>query len=104
MAQDTSLHVKLDSETDIHLKQLAQTRGISKGQLVREAISACYQATFAELPLNQRQALAAYQGGYISLGKLAKVMGRHVLEQRGWLEERGIAQGNVYGNEDTSHA
>ena len=104
MAQDATLHVKLDSETDAHLRQLAQARRTSKGQLVREAISACYQVTFTELPLHQRQALAAYQGGYISLGKLAKEMGRHVLELRRWLEERGIAQNNAFGDEDVSHA
>ena len=104
MAQDATLHVKLDSETDAHLKQLAHFRGTSKGQLVREALAVCYQATFAELPLQQSQALAAYQGGYISLAKLAKVMGRHVLELRSWLQERGIAQRNVFGDEDASRA
>ena len=104
MAQDATLHVKLDSETDAHLKQLARSRRVSKGQLVREALSVCYPASFAELPIQQGQALAAYQGGYISLGKLAKVMGRHVLELRSWLQERGIAQHNAFGDEDASHA
>lgn len=104
MAHDTTLHVKLDSETDAKLKQLAVSRRTSKGQLVREAISACYQISFAELPLPQRRALAAYQGGYISLGKLARVMGMHVLQLRLWLEEQGIAQCNAYGDEDTVHA
>ena len=62
MAQDATLHVKLDSETDEKLKRLAEVRRKSKGQLVREAISACYQSSFADLPLQQSQALAAYQG------------------------------------------
>ena len=104
MAQDTTLHVKLDSETDAKLKQLAKTRRKSKGQLVREAISACYQITFAELPLRQSQALVAYQGGYISLGKLARVMGMHVLQLRRWLDQQGIAQHCAYGDEDSVHA
>jgi hypothetical protein len=34
------------------------------------------------VPLAQRQAIAAYHGGYISLSKLAKVMGMHVLALR----------------------
>ena len=78
--------------------------GMAKGQLVREAISACYQATLSDLPIQQRQALAAYQGGYISVGKLAKEMGIHVLQLRSWLAEQGIAQRNAYGDEDAARA
>ena len=89
MPQDTTLHVKLDSETDKKLKKLAYDCGKSKGQLVREAISACYQTAMEDLPLRQRQALSAYQGGYISLGRLARVMGMHVLELRPWLQKHG---------------
>lgn len=104
MPQDATLHVKLDSETDNRLKKLAYDRGKSKGQLVREAISACYQTSLDELPLRQSQALSAYQGGYISLGKLARVMGMHALETRHWLEEHGIAQRNVFRDEDVANA
>ena len=104
MAQEATLHVKLDSETDARLKRLAEARRKSKGQLVREAISTCYQTSFAELPLQQSQAIAAYQGGYISLGKLAKVMGMHVLQLRRWLGERDISQHNAYGDEDAARA
>lgn len=104
MAQDATLHVKLDSETDRRLKKLAYDRGKSKGQLVREAISACYQTSLDELPLRQRQALSAYQGGYISLGKLARGMGMHVLEIRRWLGEHGIAPHAVFGDEDGANA
>ena len=104
MAQDATLHVKLDGQTDERLKKLAYDRGKSKGQLVREAIEACYQTSLDQLPLRQRQALSAYQGGYISLGKLARVMGMHVLEIRQWLDEHGIAQRNAFGDEDAAHA
>ncbi len=104
MPQDSTLHVKLDSETDAKLKRLAASRRKSKGQLVREAISACYQTSFAELPLKQNQALTAYQGGYISLGKLAKDMGMHVLELREWLAEQGIEQRTAFGDEDAALA
>ena len=104
MAQNATLHVKLDRNTDERLKRLAYTRGKSKGQMVREAITACYQTSLDELPLPQRQALSAYQGGYISLGKLAKVMGMHALELRRWLEDHGIPQLSAYGDEDAAHA
>ena len=104
MAQDATLHVKLDRETDSRLKRLAQARGTSKGQLVRDAIAACYQVSIDELPVQQSHAIAAYQGGYISLARLAKAMGMHVLELRPWLAERGIQQRNVYAGTDTEHA
>ncbi|NQU38830.1 MAG: hypothetical protein HQ523_02650 [Lentisphaerae bacterium] len=104
MAQDATLHVKLDRETDENLKQLGYTRGKSKGQLVREAISACYQTSFEELSIRQQQAVSAYQGGYISLGKLAKDMGMHVLEVRRWMDEHGVTQCNAYGGEDLANA
>lgn len=43
MAQDATLHVKIDRQTDERLLKLARSRRVSKGQLVREAITACYQ-------------------------------------------------------------
>ena len=104
MANDRTLHVKIDNETDLRLKRLSEIRRKSRGQLVRDAISACYQTAFAELPLRQSRALAAYQGGFISLGKLAREMGMHVLQLRSWLEEHGIPQRNVYGDEAAARA
>ena len=104
MARDATLHVKLDTDTDTRLKKLAASRGKSKGQLVREAISACYQTSLEELPLRQRQAVFAYQGGYISLGKLAKEMGMHALQLREWLVERGIEQQTAHRDADAELA
>ena len=104
MAQKTTLHVKLDSVMDAKLKLLAKSRRKSKGQLVREALSACYQISFADLPLHQSQALVAYQGGFISLGKLARVMGMHILQLRQWLKEHGIDQNSAYADRDTANA
>jgi predicted HTH domain antitoxin len=104
MPRDATLHVKLDSETDAKLRRLAAARGKSKGQLVREAISACLQPALDELPLKQRRALGAYEGGFISIGRLAREMGMHVLELRDWLQERGIAQQNALGDQDASSA
>ena len=104
MPQDATLHVKLDSEMAGKLKKLAYDHGKSKGQLVREAISACYQTELDDLPLRQRQVLAAYQGGYVSIGKLTRVMDMHVLELRGWLKEHGIAARTAFDEEDAQNA
>lgn len=104
MPQDATLHVKLDGETDGKLKKLAYDQGKSKGQLVREAIAACYQTSLADLPLRQRQAIAAYQGGYISLGRLARAMGLHALELRSWLKAHGIAERNAFAETDGENA
>lgn len=104
MPQNATLHVKLDGETDGKLKKLAYDQGKSKGQLVREAISACYQTSMNDLPLRQRQAISAYQGGYISSGKLARVMGLHPLELRDWMKEHGIAACNAFAESDVASA
>ncbi len=104
MAQDITLHVKLDRAADTQLKSLAYQRGKSKGQLVREALTACYQTTADDLSITQRHALAAYQGGYISIGKLAREMGMHVLALRKWMNERGIEQRCVMNDTDAANA
>ena len=104
MAQDVTLHVKLDRMTDGQLKSLAYQRGMSKGQLVREALSACYQVTAGDLSVTQRNALAAYQGGYISIGRLARDMGMHVLALRKWMNERGYKQNYVLNDADAANA
>lgn len=104
MVQTATLHVKLNADVDQQLKKLARLRNLSKGQLVREAISACYQTTLADLPVHQRQAIHAYEGGFISLGKLSQVMGMHTLELRHWLQEHEIAQRSTYNELDVDHA
>ncbi|MEX2530794.1 MAG: ribbon-helix-helix protein, CopG family [Gemmatimonadota bacterium] len=96
--------MKLDRETDDKLKRLAAARGKSKGQLVREAISASLQPSLDDLPLTQRQALSAYQGGYISIGRLSQAMGMHVLALRTWLNERGIEQQIAFRDDDAGRA
>ena len=104
MAHDATLHVKIDREMAEGLDYLAKTRNTSKGQLVREALSACYQTACLGLSKRQEQALAAYQGGYISIGKLAFVMGMHVLDLRIWLREHSIPQNTVYSESDAENA
>ena len=90
MAHDATLHVKIDVATNEQLACLASARKTSKGQLVRDAIFACYQVPVNDLPVRQRRALAAFAGGFISLGKLAESLGMHVLDLRRWLAEHGM--------------
>ncbi len=104
MAQDITLHVKVDQAADTQLKSLAYQRGKSKGQLVREALTACYQTSADDLSITQRNALAAYQGGYISIGKLARDMGMHVLTLRQWMKERGFQQRSAVKDTDVANA
>ena len=104
MANTATLHVKIDPETDTCLKQLAARRHTSKGQLVREAVSACYQTSLLALPLQQRQAISAYEGGFISSGRLAGAMGMHVLDLRHWLKEHGLAQNSSFSDQDAANA
>jgi hypothetical protein len=100
MAQDATLHVKIDPATNEALARLAAFRKTSKGQLVRDAILACYQMPRNELPMQQRHALAAFAGGYISLSKLAEAFGMHALDLRRWLSERGIEQHTAMSADD----
>ncbi|MCP4676305.1 MAG: hypothetical protein GY854_12495 [Deltaproteobacteria bacterium] len=104
MAHDTTLHVKLDPTMAEDLKQLASNRNKSKGQLVREALVACYQTGLLGLTRKQEQAVHAFQGGFISMGKLAEVMGMHALELRTWLKDHKISQNTSYGENDSANA
>lgn len=104
MAHDATLHIKIDSTTNEQLSRLAKARGTSKGRLVRDAISACYHVPIEELPVQQARALAAFEGGFISIGKLAESLGLHVLEMRRWLSEHGIDQGTATSADDHRHA
>ena len=104
MANSAALHVKIDPDTDDCLKLLAARRRTSKGQLVREAVAACYQTSQLDLPLPQRQALAAYQGGFISLGRLAVAMGMHVVDLRHWLKAHGLSQNSSFAEQDVANA
>ena len=97
---ESSLHIKIGKSTADYLKKLAESRNTSRGQLVRDALTSCYQPDIADLPRKQAQALSAYEGGYISIGKLSEVMGMHILEMRTWLNEHEIRQNNSFLEED----
>jgi DNA-directed RNA polymerase specialized sigma24 family protein len=104
MRDKATLHVKLDPEEDRQLALMAREAGKSKGQLVREAIQSCYQTNVGVLPRHQREALTAYRGGFISLGKLAEMMGIPQEEMRDWLEERGLREPAAFSVDDAANA
>jgi DNA-directed RNA polymerase specialized sigma24 family protein len=104
MKEKATLHVKLDPEEDRQLAALAREAGKSKGQLVREAIQSCYQTNLGALPRHQREALTAYRGGFISMGKLAETMGLSLAATRDWLAERGMREPAAFSVDDAKHA
>ena len=104
MAHDATLQVKIDLATNEQLARLAAARKTSKGQLVRDAILACYQVPVNDLPIRQRHALAAFAEGFISIGKLAESFGMHVLDLRRWLSEHGIDQNTAMSADDHLNA
>ncbi len=102
--QNATLHIKVKPEIAKGLKLLSKKRETSVGELIRQAVFSCYQLEFLGLNQIQKQAIAAFQGGYISLGKLAEVMGMNVLDIRTWLEEHNILQNNSFQESDIKNA
>jgi predicted HTH domain antitoxin len=104
MAKDATLHVKLDTALADGLKTLAAQRGVSVATLVRQALVATYQPQLLDLSQRQRQAVEAYQGGFISLGRLAEALGLQVLEARAWLSEHQIPQNTGFLQDELAEA
>jgi predicted HTH domain antitoxin len=102
--QSSTLHVKIKPELAKGLKELSRKRETSVGDLVRKAVLSCYQLELLDLNERQRRALEAFQGGYISLGKLAEEMGMNVLAIRKWLDEHDIPQNNSFLEDDVNNA
>jgi DNA-directed RNA polymerase specialized sigma24 family protein len=85
--QNATLHIKVKPEIAEGLKKLSRKRVTSVGELVRQAVLSCYQADLLALNEKQRRAIAAYQGDYVSLGRLSEEMGLSIWEMRKWLQE-----------------
>lgn len=102
--EDTTLHIKIKKNIAESLKELAGRKGRSVSDLVREAISSSYQTESLDLPAEQKRAVEAYQGGYISIGKLSEVLGKSVFDTRIWLSDHGIKENNAYAHEDAVNA
>jgi predicted transcriptional regulator len=104
LSKDVTLHIKVDSTLADDLRSLAARRGKPVGELIRQAISAAYQTDLMDLPQSKRQAVEAYRGGFISIGKLAEVMGMHVLQLRHWLADHAIAENFSFEEGDSLRA
>jgi len=102
--QSSTIHIKVKPELAKGLKALSRKRETSIGELVRQAVLSCYQLDLLNLNEKQRRAIEAFQGGYISLGKLAEEMGMNVWSTRKWLDEHDIAQNNSFLEDDVNNA
>ena len=102
--QNATLHIKVKPEIAKGLKELSKKRETSVGELVRKALFSCYQIDILSLGEKQRRALEAFQGGYISLGKLAEEMGMNVWEIRKWLYEHNISPNYSFLEDDVDNA
>mgnify|MGYP001053340668 CR=1 FL=1 len=99
-------NIMLGTEQHKTLKSYAQKRGRTLGGLVREAVDTAYKKRD---PIEERRAIAlgAYKEGFISLGKLAEIMGLDPVTMRAYLHDKGIAilgQDKDEISRDASHA
>jgi len=83
-------NVMLTPLQHVTLKQMATSMHRTLGELVRDAIDNTFTTDTVER--RHQVALAAYQEGFISLGKLAQSLGVDPLTARSYLKERGIQQ------------
>jgi hypothetical protein len=102
--QNATLHIKVDPEIAQGLKELSKKRDTSVGELVRRAVISCYQLDIIDLSEKHRRALEAFQGEYISLGKLAEEFGMNIWDIRQWLKEHNIVQNNSFLESDINNA
>jgi hypothetical protein len=99
-----TLHIKVPHEYNQVLKELGKSKGMTVSDLIRQALATCYQLDMIGLTDRQKQALEAYRGGFISIGKLSELMGRSAVDMRKWLSEHAIAQNNAFSEDDVRNA
>jgi hypothetical protein len=99
-----TLHIKIAHGMSEELRLLGKARGMTVSELVRQAIFICYQVDLIGLSDRQKQALEAYRGGFISLGKLSELMGRTAMEMRKWLKEHHIPLNTAFSEDDVENA
>jgi len=103
--QSATLHIKVKQEVAEGLKALSSKRRTSVGELVRQAVISSYQLELiTSLNIQQKRALEAYMGSYISLSRLADEMGMNSWDMRLWLREHDIPQNNAFAEDDVNNA
>ncbi|MBI5483392.1 MAG: UPF0175 family protein [Deltaproteobacteria bacterium] len=83
-------NVMLTPHQHTTLKQMATSMHRTLGELVRDAID--NTITVDTVERRHQIALAAYQEGFISLGKMAQSLGVDPLTARSYLKEKNIQQ------------
>ena len=96
-------NILLKDDQHKKLKLYAKREGATLGELVRDAVDVVYKK---KDPLEQRRevALSAYREGFISLGKVAEVLGLDPVSARDYLRGRGISVSGQDVGELTSDA
>ncbi|MCJ7581727.1 MAG: UPF0175 family protein [Candidatus Aminicenantes bacterium] len=82
-------NIMLDDAQHRRLKLYAKKEGRTLGGLVRDALDVVYKKKDA-LEQRRQVAVGAFQEGFISLGKLAEVLGLDPVSARDYLNEQGI--------------
>ncbi|HUU36582.1 MAG TPA: UPF0175 family protein [Candidatus Desulfaltia sp.] len=91
-------NIMLGDEQHRKLKLYAKKEDTTLGKLVRDALDVVYEKKSA-LEKRRQVALSAYQEGFISLGKLAEVLGLDPVSARRYLREHGIPALSQAGKE-----
>ncbi len=79
----------LNDDQHKKLKRYAKREGRTLGGLVRDALDVVYKKK-DRLEHRRQVAVSAYSEGFISLGKLAEVLGLDPVSTRKYLKEGGI--------------
>ena len=82
-------NIMLSEEQHKKLKRYAQREGRTLGGLVRDALDIVYKKK-DRLEHRRQVAVGAYSEGFISLGKLAEVLGLDPVSTRNYLKDQGI--------------
>lgn len=82
-------NIMLSDDQHKELKRYAKREGRTLGGLVRDALDVVYKKK-DKLEQRRQVAISAYNEGFISLGKLAEVLGLDPVSARNYLKEYGI--------------
>jgi predicted HTH domain antitoxin len=82
-------NIMLSDDQHRKLKRYAKREGRTLGGLVRDALDIVYKKK-DRIEQRKQVALSAYQEGFISMGKLAEVLGIDPISTRDFLKEEGI--------------
>jgi predicted HTH domain antitoxin len=83
-------NIMLSDDQHKKLKRYAKREGRTLGGLVREALDVVYKSK-DKLEQRRQVAISAYKEGFISLGKLAEVLGLDPVSARNYLKEHEIS-------------